>query len=321
MAKRDPSVVSYTMSHIRSKNTGLELSLRKALSQRGVSYRLYSSKVYGHPDICIKKLRIAIFCDSEFWHGYHFEDNQEKIRSNRDYWIPKIKRNIARDQEVNVKLKEEGYLVLRYWGKEIEKELDRVVDEILFHIGIRERILSLSENISVFTTLAYIEKEGSYLMLHRVKKKNDVNEGKWIGVGGKLEAGESMVQALKREIEEETGLLVSDYSYYGKIDFLNDAYPPERMYLFKVSGFSGALKECDEGDLAWVKKEDVLKLPLWDGDKTFLPLLDKENTSPFRLALLYEKNELRYVFGPYRERREQKKKKTKKCLARKKVGD
>ena len=321
MAKRDPSVVSYTMSHIRSKNTGLELSLRKALSQRGVSYRLYSSKVYGHPDICIKKLRIAIFCDSEFWHGYHFEDNQKKIRSNRDYWIPKIRRNIARDQEVNVKLKEEGYLVLRYWGKEIEKELDRVVDEILFHIGIRERILSLSENISVFTTLAYIEKEGSYLMLHRVKKKNDVNEGKWIGVGGKLEDGESMVQAMKREIEEETGLLVSDYSYYGKIDFLNDAYPPERMYLFKVSGFSGALKECDEGDLAWVKKEDVLKLPLWDGDKTFLPLLDKENTSPFRLALLYEKNELRYVFGPYREHREQKKKKTKKCLARKKVGD
>lgn len=317
MGKRDPAVVSYTMSRIRGKNTGLELALRKALAERGVTYRLYSSKVFGHPDICIQKLRIAIFCDSEFWHGYRFQENQSKIRSNRSYWIPKIERNIARDEEVNAKLKQEGYLVLRYWGKQIEKDLDKVVDEILFHIKRREEILALSENISVFTTLAYIEKDDSYLMLHRVKKKEDINEGKWIGVGGKLESGETMVRAMKREIEEETGLQVNKYRYLGKIDFLNDCYPSERMYLFKVSEFTGEIKECDEGDLAWVKKGDIYSLPLWEGDKVFLPYLEKENPSPFHLALRYKQGDLSYVFGPYFAKVEQRGKKKKKHSCKK----
>ncbi len=317
MATRDPAVVSYTMSRIRGKDTGLELALRKALSKEGIAYRLYSSKVFGHPDICIQKLRIAIFCDSEFWHGYHFEENQAKIHSNRSYWVPKIQRNIARDEEVNAKLKKEGYLVLRYWGKEIEKDLDRVVNDILFHIKTREEILALSKNISLYTTLAYIEKDDSYLMLHRVKKKQDINEGKWIGVGGKLEPNETMVQAMKREIKEETGLDVKKYRYLGKIDFLNDSYPPERMYLFKVSEFTGEVKECDEGDLAWVKKQDIMNLPLWEGDKVFLPLLEVESPSPFQLALLYKKGDLSYVFGPYFDKCEKKTTKKKKASCKK----
>ena len=299
MASRDPKVISYTMSRIRGKNTGIELALRRGLTQAGVRYRLYSSKVFGHPDVCIEKLKIAIFCDSEFWHGYHFEENKSKIHSNLSYWIPKIERNIARDKEVNETLTSQGYLVLRYWGKEIEKELDRVIAEILEKIKEREALFSWQKSIKMKTTLAYIEQGDSYLLLHRVKKKNDLNEGKWIGVGGKIEEGESIVHAFKREIKEETGLDVKSYSYLGKIDFLNDAYPPERMFLFKVTSFEGEVSNCDEGELAWVKKEEMGSLPMWEGDKAFLPLLEESRPHPFSLILEYHRGELSEVHGPY----------------------
>ncbi len=120
--KRDEATVSYTMSRIKGKDTGIELSLRKELYALGFRYRANSNKVFGHPDISSKKYRIAVFCDSEFWHGYRFEENEAKIKSNRDYWIPKIRRNIARDKEVNEHLAKEGYAVIRFWGKEIEKD-------------------------------------------------------------------------------------------------------------------------------------------------------------------------------------------------------
>lgn len=121
---RDEATVSYTMSRIHGKDTGIEMRLRKALYREGVRYRCNSKSVYGHPDIAIKKYRIAIFCDSEFWHGYHFEENERKIHSHRDYWLPKIRRNIARDNEVNAHLAQEGYIVLRFWGNEIERDLE-----------------------------------------------------------------------------------------------------------------------------------------------------------------------------------------------------
>lgn len=307
MARRDPEVISYTMSRIRGKDTGIELALRKALSGAGIHYRLYSSKVFGHPDICIQKLKIAIFCDSEFWHGYHFEENKAKIHSNLSYWIPKIERNIARDKEVNETLEGQGYLVLRYWGKEIEKALERVLAEILEKIKEREALLAWRKQIKVKTTLAYIENEDRYLLLHRTKKKDDPNEGKWIGVGGKLEKGESMVAAFKREVKEETGLEVGRYSYLGRIDFLNDRYPPERMFLFKVTSFSGKATECDEGELAWVKKEDMAKLPMWEGDKAFLPLLEKKQAKPFSLILEYRGGELYATHGPFYPKKRDKK--------------
>ena len=128
--KRDPAVVSFTMSHIKGRDTGIEMKLRKELYRRGFRYRANSKYIFGHPDISFKKYKVVVFCDSEFWHGYHFEENKTKIHSHTDYWIPKIERNISRDQEVNAHLLEEGYTVLRYWGFEIEKDLPRVADEI-----------------------------------------------------------------------------------------------------------------------------------------------------------------------------------------------
>ena len=313
MAVRSKEVTSRIMSAIRGKNTGIEKALRKALTEKGVRYRLYSSKVFGHPDLCLPRLKIAIFCDSEFWHGYHFEENEAKIKTNRDYWIPKIKANIARDKIVNATLTGEGYTVLRYWGHEIETNLDAVVSSILETIKKKEEVLRKKEAIASRTTLCYIERGDEYLFLHRVKKEKDVNAGKYIGVGGHIEPGESPTACMKREILEETGLRVKKYAYLGKIDFLNDLYPPERMYLYKVTAFEGELSPCDEGDLVWVKKNVMMNLNLWEGDRIFLPLLESENGKPFQLDLHYSGDVLVTSVGPYfeRSRKPAKKKKRK----------
>jgi len=129
--KRDEATVSYTMSRIRGKDTSIEVKLRKALYERGCRYRCNSKYIFGHPDISFKGVKVVVFCDSEFWHGKDFEENEKKILSNREYWIPKIKRNIERDNEVNEKLTQEGYLIFRFWGGEIEKNLDKCVTKIL----------------------------------------------------------------------------------------------------------------------------------------------------------------------------------------------
>jgi len=129
--KRDEATVSYTMSRIKGRDTGIEMALRRALYALGVRYRANVKTVFGHPDIAIKKYKVAVFCDSEFWHGWHFEENEEKIKTHRDYWIPKIRRNIERDKEVNEKLKEEGYLVLRFWGAEIEDDPEGAAKKVL----------------------------------------------------------------------------------------------------------------------------------------------------------------------------------------------
>ena len=297
--KRDPATIHKTMSAIRGKNTGIEKKLRKALTEKGVRYRLYSSRVFGHPDILIGKLKIAIFCDSEFWHGYHFEENLAANPNLTAFWIEKIRRNIRRDELVNETLKRQGFTVLRYWGKQIEKEIDAIVDEILEVIAKREEIESWRSQIASRTTLAYIEKGDAYLLLHRVKKDHDVNQGKWIGIGGHLEERETPVQAMKREIREETGLTVKGYRYYGYIDFLNDLAAPERMYLYKVTSFEGELIDCDEGELAWIKKEKMTDLPMWEGDKAFLPLLEEDAKTPLRLTLIYHGNKLDHVEGPF----------------------
>ena len=129
--KRDEATVSYTMSRIRGKDTSIEVKLRKALYEKGCRYRCNSKYIYGHPDISFKGVKVVVFCDSEFWHGKDFEENEKKILSNREYWIPKIKRNIKRDNEVNEKLTQEGYLIYRFWGGEIQKNLDKCVTKIL----------------------------------------------------------------------------------------------------------------------------------------------------------------------------------------------
>ena len=144
------------------------------------------------------------------------------------------------------------------------------------------------------TTLCYIEKDGKYLMLHRIKKKNDLNHDKWIGVGGKFIDKESPEDCLIREALEETGLTLTDYEYRGIVTFISDMYETEYMHLFKATGFSGQIKECDEGVLEWIEKDKLRSIPQWEGDKIFLDLLDKD-VPFFSLKLQYEGDFLRLV--------------------------
>ena len=139
----------------------------------------------------------------------------------------------------------------------------------------------------VNTTLCYLERGDEYLMLHRVKKENDLNHDKWIGVGGKFEDKESPEDCLLRECREETGLTLTDYRYRGLVTFISDTWPTEYMHLFTATGWTGTPIECDEGELAWIKKADLLSLPLWEGDKLFLRLLDTDEPF-FSLKLQYE---------------------------------
>ena len=120
------------------------------------------------------------------------------------------------------------------------------------------------------TTLCYLERDGQYLRLHRVKKQNDANHDKWIGVGGKFEEGESPEDCVTREVWEETGLTLTDYAYRGVVTFVSDRWEGEYMHLFTATGFTGQVKECDEGQLEWISKEKLMQLPMWAGDRLFL---------------------------------------------------
>lgn len=137
------------------------------------------------------------------------------------------------------------------------------------------------------TTLCYIEKDNAYLMLHRVKKVNDENHDKWIGVGGKFEAGESPEECLFREVKEETGLTLTDYRYRGLVTFVSDEWGTEYMHLFTATGFEGELKSCDEGELVWVPKSQIENLNIWEGDRIFFRLLVKSGKF-FSLKLTYK---------------------------------
>lgn len=138
------------------------------------------------------------------------------------------------------------------------------------------------------TTLCYIENDrGEYLMLHRIKKEHDFNHGKWIGVGGKFEADETPEECLLREVFEETGLTLTSYQFRGIITFLSDEWEGEYMHLFTADKYEGALCDCNEGVLAWIPKNEVMNLRLWEGDRIFLKEL-LENDRFFSLKLRYE---------------------------------
>lgn len=136
------------------------------------------------------------------------------------------------------------------------------------------------------TSLCYLEQNGRYLMLHRTKKVNDENHDKWIGVGGKFEDGESPEDCMRREVLEETGFTVTDFRYRGIVTFVSDRWECEYMHLFTVTDWIGEQKECDEGELEWIDKSALYTLPMWEGDRIFLRLLDSDEPF-FSLKLCY----------------------------------
>lgn len=141
------------------------------------------------------------------------------------------------------------------------------------------------------TTLCYLEQDGQYLMLHRVKKSHDVNHGKWIGVGGKFEFQESPEDCLLREVREETGLTLKSWRYRGIVTFVYNDDEAEYMHLFTADGWTGTLRDCAEGELRWVPRDEVGKLNLWEGDRIFLALLARDEPF-FSLKLTYRGDDL-----------------------------
>lgn len=141
------------------------------------------------------------------------------------------------------------------------------------------------------TTLCYLEKDGKYLMLLRNKKEIDENKGKWIGVGGHFEEGESPQECVCREVFEETGLTLKEYKFRGIVTFVSDEWGTEYMHLFTATSFDGILRECDEGELRWIDKSEILNLNLWEGDREFLKLLAADSDF-FSMKLTYKGDKL-----------------------------
>ena len=145
------------------------------------------------------------------------------------------------------------------------------------------------------TTLCHIERGGKYLMLHRVKKENDLNRDKWVAVGGKFEDGESTEECNAREVLEETGLTLNSAEYRGIVTFVSDKWETEYIHIFTSRDFSGSIRECDEGNLEWIDKKALLSLPIWEGDRIFLRLIDDPAQPFFSLKLVYEGDRLTYA--------------------------
>ena len=127
---KTPEQISYNMRQVKNKDSAIELALRKELWNRGLRYRKNVKTVYGKPDIAFIGKKIAVFCDSEFWHGYDWEERKKDFKSHQEFWIPKIERNMERDREVTAKLESEGWTVLRFWGKQIKRDVVACADEI-----------------------------------------------------------------------------------------------------------------------------------------------------------------------------------------------
>lgn len=151
----------------------------------------------------------------------------------------------------------------------------------------------------ILSTLCYIEKDGKYLMLHRTKKKKDINKNKWLGVGGRFEEGESPEECIVREVKEETGLILKNYQLRGIVTYISNKWETEYMYVFTATEFEGNIIECDEGDLEWIEKEKVNTLPTWAGDHIFMDKLQK-NSGFFSVKFEYDGEKLvRYHLKEY----------------------
>lgn len=143
----------------------------------------------------------------------------------------------------------------------------------------------------ILSTLCYIEKDGKYLMLHRTKKKNDINKDKWLGIGGKFEEGESPEECMIREVKEETGLMLKNYQLRCIVTYVSTTWETEYMYVFTSNEFEGNLIPCDEGDLQWIDKDKIMELNTWEGDKIFVEKIQKDN-SFFTVKFQYDGEKL-----------------------------
>ena len=144
------------------------------------------------------------------------------------------------------------------------------------------------------TTLCYIERDGQYLMMHRVKKEHDINKDKWVGIGGHFGQDESPEVCLRRETREETGLTLTDYRLRGVITFISDKWQTEYMFLYTATGYEGKIGDCNEGTLEWIDRTDVYDLPIWAGDRIFFRLLEWRQDF-FSLKLRYVGEQLTEV--------------------------
>ena len=140
----------------------------------------------------------------------------------------------------------------------------------------------------IVSTLCYLVRDGNWLMLLRNKKKHDVNSGKWIGIGGKAEAGETPEQCIRREISEESGLTAGKLAFRGMLYFFYEGEESETIHVYSCSDFSGDLKECSEGELKWIPAGQVLSLSLWEGDRPFLKRMLEGDGSEFCYRLWYD---------------------------------
>jgi DNA mismatch endonuclease Vsr len=138
MDNHTPEQRKKNMQAVRNKDSAIEVALRKELWSRGIRYRKNVKTVFGHPDIAFIGKKVAVFCDSEFWHGFDWENNQDSIKTRREFWIPKIERNMQRDKEVTQKLESDGWIVIRFWGKEIKKQTKECADIIQKHLNERK---------------------------------------------------------------------------------------------------------------------------------------------------------------------------------------
>ncbi len=143
----------------------------------------------------------------------------------------------------------------------------------------------------ILSTLCYIEKDGKYLMLHRTKKKDDINKDKWLGIGGKFEDGESPEECIIREVKEETGLTLNSYKLRCIVTYVSTNWETEYMYVFTSDDFIGKLIECNEGDLQWIEKDKITELKTWEGDKIFVEKI-KNNDSFFTIKFNYDGEKL-----------------------------
>lgn len=151
----------------------------------------------------------------------------------------------------------------------------------------------------ILSTLCYIEKDNQYLMLHRAKKKNDMNKDKWIGIGGKFEQNESPEECVIREVKEETGLHLKSYQLRCIVTYVSTNWETEYMYVFTSDDFEGNMIECNEGDLQWINKNEVTKLNIWEGDKIFIEKMQNDNKF-FTVKFEYDGDKLlRYDLKEY----------------------